>query len=239
MSINYNINENDQKFFFENDYITINNFFDNETMNSLVETLKMSPEFWWSSSTTNFEQEALQIPYDINNANKIFSTKRQSTNTLPTGKFCYRFDRLRKPHHDTCNCNVCKFNKVLFSNELIEFCKKFTKDNTLGQIPLEPFFSRYKSGDFLSLHTDVVTKRNGLPRKLAVVIHLTKDWLPWYGGNLVLLDKSSDNIKKVITPSFNSLTLMKVEEEGVPHYVDTVISADNFKLSRYAISMWY
>ena len=91
---------------------------------------------------------------------------------------------------------------------------------------------------FLALHTDAVTKLNGNPRKVAVVVHLTKDWKPWYGGNLVLLEKDGSSIKKTLTPKFNSVTLMKVEEEGVPHYVDPIIPRLIGK-NRYAISMWY
>ena len=54
----------------------------------------------------------------------------------------------------------------------------------------------------------------------------------------MLLEKDCSSVKKTLTPKFNSLTLMKVEEEGVPHYVDPIISELVGK-NRYAISMWY
>lgn len=142
-------------------------------------------------------------------------------------------------YHDTCVCNICEFSKTLYSKDLLNFCKNFSNDDSLGEINLEPFFSRYKTKDFLSLHTDAVTNFDSKEkRKLAVVIHLTKDWKPWYGGNLMVLNKESSFIKKALTPKFNSVTLMKVQEEGTPHYVDPLIFG-NFDKNRYAISMWY
>ena len=50
--------------------------------------------------------------------------------------------------------------------------------------------------------------------------------------------KQGNYIKKALTPLFNSVTLMRVEEEGVPHYVDPIITG-KFDKNRYAISMWY
>ena len=240
MSINYIINSEDQKFFSENNYIVLDNFFDKDSLECLYDTINKAPEFWWESSTLSaFPRLLKNIPYLEENLEEIKIRKKFVSECLCTGEFCYRFDRIRMPHHDTCVCNICKFSKTLYSKDLLNFCKNFSNDDSLGEINLEPFFSRYKTKDFLSLHTDAVTNFDSKEkRKLAVVIHLTKDWKPWYGGNLMVLNKESSFIKKALTPKFNSVTLMKVQEEGTPHYVDPLIFG-NFDKNRYAISMWY
>ena len=239
MSINYKISKEDQDLYIKNDYVVLENFFDSKTIEELYKTIDNAPDYWWNASTLDYKTHlACNLPYIDDNYRNIDINKQFSLTNLASGKFCYRFDRLRSGHYDNCSCNICKFDKILSSKILLDFCKKFTQNSEIGFVKLEPFYSRYRSEDFLALHTDAVTKLNGQPRKIAVVIHLTKDWLPWYGGNLMLLNKDSTNVKKTLTPKFNSITLMKVEEEGVPHYVDPIIKHLVGK-NRYAISMWY
>ena len=239
MSINYKINKVDQEFYQNNDYVVLENFFDSTIIEELFNTINTAPDYWWNASTLDYKTHlSNNLPYIEDNYRNIEINKKISLTNLATGKFCYRFDRLRSDHYENCTCNICKFDKILYSNELLEFCKKFSQNNDIGQVKLDPFYSRYRSEDFLALHTDAVTKLNGSPRKIAVVIHLTKNWLPWYGGNLTLLEKNSSSIKKTLVPKFNSITLMKVEEEGVPHFVNPIIT-HLFGKNRYAISMWY
>lgn len=239
MSINYKINKVDQDSYQNNDYVVLENFFDSNIVEELYNTIDNVPDYWWEASSLDYETHlSHNLPYIDDNYRNIEINKKISLTNFASGKFCYRFDRLRSDHYENCNCNICKFDKILYSDELLEFCKKFTQNNDIGLVKLEPFYSRYRSEDFLALHTDAVNKINGHPRKVAIVIHLTKNWKPWYGGNLVLLEKDASSVKKTLTPKFNSVTLMKVEEEGVPHYVDPIITHLVGK-NRYAISMWY
>ena len=239
MSINYKIDKKDQESYQKNDYVILENFFDTNTVEELYKTIDTAPDYWWNASTLDYKTHlACNLSYISDNYKKIEINQKFSSINLANGKFCYRFDRLRSDHYKNCNCNVCKFDKLLHSNELLEFCKKFTENNEIGLIELQPFYSRYRSKDFLSLHTDYVTTLNGFSRKIAVVIHLTKNWQPWYGGNLTLLEKNSTDIKKTLVPKFNSIILMKVENQGVPHYVTPVIN-NLLGKNRYAISMWF
>jgi|TARA_E500000178_G_C16863379_1_gene680838 Rps23 Pro-64 3,4-dihydroxylase Tpa1-like proline 4-hydroxylase len=239
MFINYEIDKNDQDFYQNNDYVVLENFFDSTTIEQLYNTINSAPDNWWNASTLDSKTDSpFILSYTDNNYMNIKINKKISLINFASGKFCYRFDRLRSDHYKNCNCNVCKFDKLLHSNELLEFCKKFTENNEIGLIELQPFYSRYRSKDFLSLHTDYVTTLNGFSRKIAVVIHLTKNWQPWYGGNLTLLEKNSTDIKKTLVPKFNSIILMKVENQGVPHYVTPVIN-NLLGKNRYAISMWF
>jgi Rps23 Pro-64 3,4-dihydroxylase Tpa1-like proline 4-hydroxylase len=117
-------------------------------------------------------------------------------------------------------------NAPEFINTLNEITNlKLTKLNTL-------FMSKYKSGNFLSTHSD---KGNG---RLAFVINLTKFWKPQYGGNLHFLNEERNEIIDTFVPEFNNLVLFYIPDgNGIPHYVSQV--AQNVKHSRYAISGWF
>jgi len=94
------------------------------------------------------------------------------------------------------------------------------------------FASKYKSGNFLSPHSD---KGNG---RLAFVINLTKFWKPQYGGNLHFMNDNRTEIIDTFVPSFNNLIIFYVPPNvGIPHYVSHVING--VKYNRFAISGWF
>lgn len=111
---------------------------------------------------------------------------------------------------------------IAFLNEITGL--ELTQLNTL-------FVSKYTSGSFLSTHNDA---GNG---KLAFVIHLTKDWRPQYGGNLHFLDASREKIIETFTPTFNSMMIFEVPDEGIPHFVGHV--APNTPVARIALTGWF
>ena len=93
------------------------------------------------------------------------------------------------------------------------------------------FFSKYKSGCFLSPHCD---KNNG---RIAFVLNLTHNWQPEWGGILHVMNKERTKIIDSFVPTFNSLVLMDLpNKEGLPHYVSHILS--NVDRSRFAITGW-
>lgn len=240
---NYNeSNKNDIKQFFKhNGYVVIEDFLDTDLADRLFNFLATRPEFWWESSTVNDESwnGTNNVPYFEENSSVIASNKEKARMKFNRGDFSYDFDRLRNDHCEGCNCLTCNFTPdILHSKKLLDICKEITDNPKLGEVKLEPFYSRYKSGSFLSCHTDAINSSEKQEiRRLAVVFHLSKNWRSEYGGNLVIMEKNAKDIKKILTPKFNSICLMNVEEEGMPHYVDQVF--DSLLFQRYAISMWY
>ena len=236
--INYKIKDSDKEEFSKKGFIVLDNFFDLSIMDDLYKTLNTCSPEWWGASTPQSNYNPKIIPYYQCGMNdkEIAQRKKLATNTLCTGELCYRFDRLLKPHYDDCTCKVCKFTKLLHSKELLNVCKNFVDDDKIGNIPLNPYFTRYNEEDFLSVHTDT-TSNFGETRKIAIIIHLAKDWKPWYGGNLVILDKEGEYIRETLTPKFNSVCVMNVQHDALPHYVDPMIVG--LWKKRYAISMWY
>jgi len=154
----------------------------------------------------------------IKNVNKAFGK----------GSFAYIFYRSM----NNKNMSYIEFSirKILNSEFFINFLNnitglQLTKLNTL-------FLSKYKSGNFLSPHSD---KGNGT---LAFVINLTKFWKPQYGGNLCFMNEDRTEIIDTIVPEFNSFFIFHVpEEKGIPHFVSHV--APNIEHSRFAITGWF
>ena len=238
--INYKVDDLDKECYRKKGFVVLENFFESSVINDLYKTLNTCSPEWWGASTPTHDYEPKIIPYYQCGMNdkEILQRKKLATNTFCTGNLCYRFDRLKQPHIDGCTCNICKFTKLLHSENLLSFCKDFVNDDNIGNIPLRPYYTRYNDEDFLSLHTDSKNKKeNGQVRKIAIIIHLAKNWKPWYGGNLMILDKYDDIVRETLTPKFNSVIIMNVENDALPHYVDPMIVG--LWKKRYAISMWY
>lgn len=161
---------------------------------------------------------------NINEANKTFSK----------GEFSYVFHRGMNNTPGEITQFESMLRLVLNSDEF----KKTLSDITGLEITLlnTMFLSKYKSGHFLSPHSD---KGNG---KIAFVINLTKGWMPHYGGNLHFLSEDRTKIVETWTPTFNNMVIFYVPPDkdelfGLPHFVGHV--APGLKISRYAITGWY
>lgn len=120
--------------------------------------------------------------------------------------------------------------QTMNSPEFINFLNEITGLELVGLNTL--FLSKYKSGNFLSPHSD---KGNG---KLAFVINITPLWKPQYGGILHFMNEERTEIIQSFVPEFNSFVIFTVPDEvGIPHFVSHV--APNVKFSRYAITGWF
>jgi hypothetical protein len=87
-----------------------------------------------------------------------------------------------------------------------------------------------RTGDFLRAHSD-----DNKNRRIALVIYLSPDWQPSYGGNLQVFDKSGTPTE--VVPSYNSMVVFDVLAETT-HLVTPVTSAAGDQ-SRLTIGGWY
>jgi Rps23 Pro-64 3,4-dihydroxylase Tpa1-like proline 4-hydroxylase len=181
----------------------------------------------WSLATgiDKYKYEKKNIPQN----DKINSIQIKNVNTaFGKDQFCYIFYRSMN------NTNMSYFEfilrKELSSNKFINLLNEITNLNLSKLTTL--FLSKYKSGNFLSPHSD---KGNG---RLAFVINLTKYWKPQYGGILHFMDVTRTQITESFSPEFNSFIIFSVPENtGIPHFVSHVVS--NVKYSRYCITGWF
>ncbi len=169
-------------------------------------------------------QNAKRNQDNINEANKTFGK----------GEFAYVFHRGMNNVVGEITQMEMIMRTILNSNEFKGLLSELTGLEITNLNTM--FLSKYKSGHFLSPHSD---KGNG---KIAFVINLTKNWMPQYGGNLHFLSEDRKSIVETWTPAFNNMVIFYVppdlqENIGLPHFVGHV--NPGIKLSRYAITGWY
>jgi Rps23 Pro-64 3,4-dihydroxylase Tpa1-like proline 4-hydroxylase len=190
------------------------------------------PADWWFASVlpapmTGGRADLRTIPQ---NAAAIAAGRLAAAAAFARGEFAYSFSRTND-HVGACSCPVCAVIAELSSSRAMQ---------VIGQITGRPvssaagfFASRYVTGDFLSPHTD---SHNG---DVGIVVSLTKDWAPQFGGMLHLLAPTTNGrVERVIVPSFNVAYLFDIPGQvGVPHFVSHV--APCVAAPRLAISGWY
>mgnify|MGYP003859406593 CR=1 FL=1 len=96
------------------------------------------------------------------------------------------------------------------------------------------FMNCYEEGHYNGPHTD---GNNG---RIAFVYHLSKDWLPGYGGLFMRMDWDWKTVNKVVVPPFNTLSIFDTEwqgQRGAPHLVSEVAQGCNNK--RISYTGWY
>jgi Rps23 Pro-64 3,4-dihydroxylase Tpa1-like proline 4-hydroxylase len=142
-------------------------------------------------------------------------------------RFSYIFHRTmnnRNPSYVEQN-----LRHLLESKDFINFLNSVTDMNLTKLTTM--FMSRYRSGHFLSPHSD---KGNG---RLAFVISLSKDWKPQYGGLLHFLSQDRETIIDTYCSIFNNMIIFGVDELDQPHFVSHV--SPNVLFNRISIGGWY
>jgi hypothetical protein len=119
---------------------------------------------------------------------------------------------------------------IFKSKKFRDYLSEITGYENLEYSDSHTFVSCYESGHFNGPHTD------GANGRLAFVFHMSKDWLPGYGGLFLRMDWDWKTINKAISPPFNTLTIFDVEG-GAPHLVTEVAQGVNNK--RISLTGWY
>ncbi len=212
--------------FEKNKKLIIPNIFKENEIEKLHRFLtRLLPQYWVCA--TCVKKDRMELPLnDKRNAARI----KMVNEAFGRNEFSFYFYR-------TFNANLLQYSPVEYelrnymsSQIFIDFLNKVTQLNLTKLNTL--FVSKYTSNCFLSTHNDA---GNG---RVAFVLHLTKDWKPQYGGHLHFLDTSRTKIVETFTPTFNSLMIFEVPEEGgIPHFVGHV--AQNVQIPRISITGWY
>lgn len=99
----------------------------------------------------------------------------------------------------------------------------------LGLFSFESHFAHYAPGAFYKRHLDAF--RGEANRVLSIVVYLNSDWLPEFGGELVLYRDENDVEGLKVTPLAGTLVAFLSEE--FPH---EVLAATR---DRYSIAGWF
>ena len=205
--------------------LKIDNFLDEQFAESLYKYVYLEKSWTLATGLNKNKYEKKNVPmFDKINQLQI----KNVSDGFGKDEFSYIFYRAMN------NQNISYFEfilrKTLNSHAFIDILNNITGLNLTQLTTL--FLSKYKSGNFLSPHSD---QGNG---RLAFVINLSKFWKPQYGGNLHFLNDDRTEIIETFVPGFNNMLIFYVpEENGIPHYVSHI--APNVKFSRYAITGWF
>jgi Rps23 Pro-64 3,4-dihydroxylase Tpa1-like proline 4-hydroxylase len=213
--------------------VRIPHFFHPIFVERLYQNIIRIPEHHWNVScgVRNTKYSQKNTPQ---NKKRNQDNINESNRTFERGEFAYVFHRSMNYIPNEINPFENILRMMLDSHEFKQLLSEITQLDI--SILNTMFLSRYKTGHFLSPHSD---KGNG---KLAYVMNMSKGWLPQFGGNLHFLSEDRTSIIETLTPLFNSLVLFYVPQEsdidvGMPHFVGHV--APGVKHSRYAITGWY
>ena len=112
--------------------------------------------------------------------------------------------------------------------------KGWASDVTASKVdgPTSAGMSHYMAGDYTMAHTDFSEQRKK-KRRLAYIVHMTKNFNFDYGGDLIFL-----NPVYHMHPEFNSMTIFSVEQDSW-HFVSPVASTCPKDQKRLAYSGWF
>jgi len=231
--------------YLEKRYIQIKDFLREDVAELVHEGLKDVGErnLWYSVRMGNpryFDRKRVKgnyMPDNFNFSYERFPLKNITIDDLKKDSFRYEQDNLKKlrlnPEMELpVEHPLRKLGDLLDSKEMHDLISFITK-NPLSYYSVTLFASRFMPCDYISLHSD--SSYDGTStRRVAFVLNMTKNWLVHWGGNLVVLDDSFENIIDDYMPRFNSLILFDVP---LPHAVLPVsVYAQS---ERFAITGWY
>lgn len=204
--------------FKKNKVVVIKDFLKEEAIESLYQWFSEEmPSNWWdvSSFPSMHTDKVNFVRNEQENSEVIKENYLYALSQFSEGKFAYNFFRTQSNHYEDCTCSECNLRKWLVSEENLGFINQVTKETYTASD--EVFAACYTVGDFLSPHVD---SPNGT---LGFVLHMTKNWLPEYGGLLHFMDDNRTTVERIEVPEFNSLTLFYLpENKGKWHFVSPV-----------------
>lgn len=223
--------------FEKNGHITIPNFLKNDFAEEIYTHINNNNEqedakLWKKNILIDDKLISLSENSDDDKKEKISKLRniaQYKANKEHEFSFCYS---IKKYHDDQCNCFTCDaIRRIFYTPEFLQMIRDVT-GIVISDIN-EIFYSYFKEEDFLTLHTDY---DKGL---ITFTLNLTKNWKPYYGGLLHLVDQDDNsNIKRIIVPQFNQITLIKIPPiTGFPHFVSPVVPY--CPESRYSITGWF
>lgn len=116
------------------------------------------------------------------------------------------------------------------SDAVLDQIKNITGDKEINGV--EPQYTRYTSGHFLTRHLDVVAGRS---RRYAFVLGLTKNWHPDWGGLLQFYEKNGTP-REAWMPQFNVLSIFDVSHIHAVTYVTPYATEPRLSLTGWFVA---
>lgn len=144
-------------------------------------------------------------------------------------QFCYETIRLPRAGEERRDAPplLGAFADFLSSPATLAFLRTLTGMDDIAFA--DAHASRYRPGHFLSAHDDA---SEGMGRRAAYVLNLTREWRPDWGGLLLFYDQEG-NIVRGYTPGFNVLNIFAVPRNHSVTWVTPLAGQP-----RYAVTGW-
>lgn len=129
---------------------------------------------------------------------------------------------------------------TLNSSPMIQFLEELT--GIQGLTP-DPHFiggglHQILPGGKLMVHSDFnIHPSTRLYRRINVLIYLNKDWLPEYGGDLELWEKSMGHAARTVAPIFNRAVIFNTDHDALHGHPDPLRCPEG--MSRKSIALYY
>ncbi len=99
-------------------------------------------------------------------------------------------------------------------------------------------YHQTNSGGFLKLHTDFAYHPLvGLDRRVNLILFISEDWIPEYGGALELWDSSLKGIGALVEPKFNRAVIFNTNDYTYHGHPEPLASPKEF--TRKSIALYY
>jgi len=215
-------------------FVVIPNFLEPDLAEEIYQKLSAQDESFWKKIIL-IEDKLISCQEQKNGLTneQLEKLRNLAQYQAAEGNFSYCYAKNVNHIDPQCDCFGCGMLKQFASDQNIISTITAITGISLSRMMGELFFSRYSEDDFLTLHTDYDKG------KVAFIINFTKEWQPFYGGMLHLLEPNKIDVQKVIVPKFNQLTLLRIpdDKEGYPHFVSPV--ASYVKKHRYSLAGWF
>jgi len=207
----------------KNGFVQLFNFLpEYQARNYRYKVLSANHHKTWCLLTTPY-RPCSRVKDNINNDIIDKSRHKQARAARHRKKFSFSFYRSNNAHakfHGASDVHQS------FSRYVIE---KVSKSLALSGELRDTFFASFIKGQFIEYHSD------GKAGKYAFIYQLSSGWQHKYGGQLELYPRRIKFYKKILEPTFNSLTLLKLDH---PMYHSVRLLNNPKHKHRITISGW-
>jgi Rps23 Pro-64 3,4-dihydroxylase Tpa1-like proline 4-hydroxylase len=224
--INSSVNRKSaRKRFAVDDRIRIDNFLDQEVIDSVAGELVSAP-FDLAYVLDGKMQTTSKARMDAMSAQDKQAVNQQIITSAADGVgFLYGSCHMGASRPADIGERMVQLFDFVQGNEMIEFIQTVTGDRSIGEV--SGHYTRYVPGHFLTRHRDVVEDRQ---RRFAYVLSFTPEWHPDWGGLLQYYEEDGTP-RDAWAPNYNSLTLFDVRHIHAVTYVTPFAKSPRLSLT--------
>lgn len=186
-----------------------------DELNNISRSIYNETENNWNIIYKNTdEQRDIPVNHDKNEISTIYNKCLDDYNK---GNFCFFFKRLLRNSTNLTKGSIAAQKTYDFCNSpIFRSIIEYNTGRNIGNIDIF-YINKFSKGDFLTTHTDA-------GNNLGIVLNISENWNPNFGGLTHILDKDTHKIIDTLTPAFGELFIFDTSKKQVPHFVSMTTS---------------